>query len=221
MAHRFQLHLVTDRKRVRGALIPTVRSALRGGVDYVQLREKTGPARQVYDTAVALIPHARHAGAGLLINDRVDVALAADASGVHLAGKSLPPRVARGLLEGRLLGVSVHGLHEAREAVEAGVDYVTFGHVYPTSSKSGLAPRGVLELAEIVESVEVPVLAIGGVEPSNVHEVLRTGASGVAVISAILAAPDPASEARKLRRALDDSRYHPRRPLQKPMQKGA
>ena len=221
MAHRFQIHLVTDRKRARGALATAVYSALRGGVDYVQLREKAGPARQMYDDAIGLIPRAQRAGAGVLINDRLDVALAAGADGVHLAGKSLPPRVARELLGEHLLGASVHSLHEAREAVEAGVDYVTFGHVYPTFSKPDLPPRGVLELAEIVESVEVPVLAIGGIETSNVHEVLRTGASGIAVISAILAAPDPASETRKLLRALDSSRYRPRHNFQTPAQRGA
>ena len=223
MADRFQIHLITDRKSANGAgPVPVARAALRGGVDWVQLRDKAAPARETYHAAKAIAPHARRAGAGLLVNDRLDVAMAAGADGVHLAAKSLPPDVARALLgEGQILGISVHGLDEARQAVEAGVDYVTFGHVYPTSSKPGLPPRGILELAEIVESVEVSVLAVGGIDAGNVRDVLRTGCAGVAVISAISGAPDPESEARSFRRALDDSGLVPRRPFKELSQRGA
>ena len=220
MADRFHIHLVTDRKRTRGDLVPAVRAALRGGVDWVQLRDKTGPARGVFETAGELLPHVRRAGAGLLVNDRVDVALAAGTDGVHLAGKSLPAGEARVLLgEDLVLGLSVHGLGEAREAVAAGVDYVTFGHVYPTASKPGLPPRGVVKLAEIVESVDVPVLAIGGIDAQNVREVVATGCAGVAVVSAIGAAEDAASGARRLRRALDASDLSPRHPFPDPARK--
>lgn len=223
MADRFQIHLITDRKSANGAgPVPVARAALRGGVDWVQLRDKAAPARETYHAAKAIAPHARRAGAGLLVNDRLDVAMAAGADGVHLAGKSLPPDVARALLgEGQILGISVHGLDEAKWAVEASVDYVTFGHVYPTSSKPGLPPRGILELAEIVESVEVPVLAVGGIDAGNVRNVLRTGCAGVAVISAIGGAPDPESGARRFRRALDDSGLAPRHPFKELSQRGA
>ena len=220
MTQRPQIHLITDRKSARGDLPGAIAAALRGGVDWVQLREKTGPAVGLYETAERVIPSARQSGAGVLVNDRIDVALATGADGVHLAAKSLPPRVARGLVGDRLLGASVHGLPEAREAMAAGVDYVTFGHVYPTSSKPGLPPRGVLELAEIVESVEVPVLAIGGIEPSNVREVLGTGCAGIAVISSILAVPDPEFAARRLRRSVDSSRFCPRHPFPKQIEEG-
>lgn len=217
---RFQIHLITDRKSARSDLPGTVRGALKGGVDWVQVREKTGPALELYETARKIIPLAHRSGAGILINDRIDVALAAGADGVHLAGKSLPAWVARELLGDRLLGASVHDLEEAREAVEGGVDYVTFGHVYPTSSKPGLPPRGVLQLAEIVESVEVPVLAIGGIDASNVHEVLRTGCAGIALISAILAAQNPEAAARELRQAVDSSPSRPRHPFPQPIKEG-
>ncbi len=196
-------------------------AALRGGVDWVQVREKNGPALGLYEIVRRLLPEARKAGAGLLVNDRIDVALAADADGVHLAAESLPPGVARELLGKRIIGVSVHGLKEAREAADAGVDYVTFGHIYPTSSKPGLPPRGICGLAEIVESVDVPVVAIGGIDASNVREVLGTGCAGVAVISAIVAAGSPELEARALRRAVDGSRHYPRHPLPEPKQRGA
>ena len=151
LARRFQIHLITDRKSTRGDLLGAVGSALMGGVDWVQVREKSGSARELYETARAIIPLARRCGTEVTINDRIDVALAIGAGGVHLAAKSLPPRAVRDLLgDHRILGASVHGPEEAREAVEGGVDYVTFGHVYPTSSKPGLPPRGVLELAEVV-----------------------------------------------------------------------
>lgn len=221
MHDRFQLHLVTDRRQARGDPVGAAAAALRGGMDWVQVREKSGTARDLYETALALLPRTRGAGARLCVNDRVDVALATGADGVHLAGKSLPPEVVRGLVGPLVVGASVHSLEEAREAVAAGVDYVTFGHVYPTSSKPGSPPRGVVQLAEIVESVEVPVLAVGGIEVSNAGEVLGTGASGVAVISAVLAARSPEREARSLRRALDDSRHHPRHPFPETTTRGA
>ena len=223
MADRFHIHLITDRKSANGGgPVSVARAALRGGIDWVQLRDKVAPARETFEAARAIATHTRRAGAGLLVNDRLDVAMAAGADGVHLAGKSLPPDAARALLgEGPLLGISVHGLGEAREAVEAGVDYVTFGHVYPTSSKPGLPPRGILELAEIVESVEVPVLAVGGIDARNAREVLKTGCAGVAVISAIGGAPDPEFEARRFRRALDGSALSPRRPFKELSQRGA
>lgn len=198
-----------------------VRAALRGGVDFVQVREKTGSARNLYETILEILPHALKVGAGMLVNDRVDVALATGAEGVHLAAKSLPPRVARELIGDRLLGISVHSLAEAREAVDGGADYVTFGHVYPTSSKRGLPPRGLIELAKIVESVDAPVLAVGGIDSSNVLEVLKTGVSGISVISTILAAPDPEKAARELRGILDDSRVRPRNYFPRQRQKGA
>lgn len=198
-----------------------VRAALRGGVDFVQVREKTGPSRNLYETILEILPHALKVGAGVLVNDRVDVALATGAEGVHLAAKSLPPRVARELIGDRLLGISVHSLDEAREAVDGGADYVTFGHVYPTPSKRGLPPRGLIELAEIVESVDAPVLAVGGIDPSNALEVLKTGVGGISVISTILAAPDPEKAARELRGILDGSRVRPRHCFPRQRQKGA
>lgn len=200
------IHLVTDRKRANAGLREACLAAIRGGVDVVQLREKGGPALATYEDALTLLPDARKHGAKILLNDRVDVALAASADGVHLAGKSLPPEVARELLPPHMtLGVSVHSVEEARLAVAGGADYVTFGHVYPTASKPGLAPRGVRQLAEIVEAVEVPVVAIGGIEANNVDEVLSTGAAGIAVISSIIAADDPELAARRLREAVDSS----------------
>lgn len=199
-----------------------VGEALSGGVDCVQVREKGRPANELYEMSLKLLPDVREAGASLLVNDRIDVALASGADGVHLAAKSLPPSAARKVLgENPLLGCSVHSLAEAREAANVGADYVTFGHIYPTPSKPGLPPRGVRELAEIVESVEVPVLAVGGIDESNVHEVLGTGASGIAVISTIVSTPDPKLAAKRLRRAIDGLPHRLRHPFPEKTKKGA
>ncbi len=207
---------------MRGDLIEAVRAALRGGVDRVQVRDKTGPARELYETTLRIIPHALETGAEVLVNDRIDVALATGADGVHLAADSLPSGVVRELVgERTLVGVSVHSLDEARRAAEDGADYTTFGHVYPTASKPGLPPRGLRELAKIVESVDVPVVAIGGINHSNVAEVLRTGASGVSVISAILTARDPEKAVRELREEIDGSGLHPRHSFYRTRAKGA
>lgn len=216
------IHVVTDRKQASGSPRAAALAALRGGVDAVQFREKGGPARSLYKDVLAVLPEARTLGARVLVNDRLDVALAASADGVHLPTKGLPPAVARELLPERmLLGASVHDLREAKEAVACGADYVTFGHVYPTGSKPGLPPKGVRLLAEIVESVSVPVLAIGGIDPSNVDEVLATGAVGIAVISSVIAAGDPQAAAKELRRAVDRSPYRPKHPFPQKEKRGA
>jgi len=214
VAERFQLHVITDRKRCLGDLADVVHRALAGGVDWVQVREKTAPALETYMLARQLQDACRQAGAGLIVNDRADIALAIGAGGVHLAKKSLPPAVVRPLLApGQLLGCSVHSLEEAVRAAHAGVDYLTFGNVFATDSHPGVPAKGVAVLHAIVETLEVPVLAIGGITPENATDVLATGCAGVAVIGAILAAADPAAAAARLRDVLDHYSGRPRRPF--------
>jgi thiamine-phosphate pyrophosphorylase len=234
----FELHLITERLSPSESWLPRVLAAVTGGVDWVQLRDKSASALELYEHARSLqaalalgprasgvgeyppasprprVPASRRPRPGLSINDRLDVALAVGAEGVHLAGKSLPVRTACRLAGGRLvIGRSVHSLEEACEAAAEGVDYVTFGHVFPTHSKPGSPPRGPEQLAEIVAAVDVPVLAIGGIHVANLDSVLATGCAGVAVISAILSAPDPEQAARDLRGALDASPHRPRHPF--------
>ncbi len=121
------------------------------------------------------------------------MALAVGAAGVHLAGQSLPVAAAVRVAGQRLLvGRSVHDLEEARGAARDGADYLTFGHVFPTASHEGVPPRGLAQLAEIVQAVELPVLAIGGITARNLDQTLATGCAGIAVISAILADANPA-----------------------------
>ena len=214
-----QLHLVTEPPRGSRDLVGGIALALDGGVDWVQLRDKAASALNLLAMARQLRGVARQHGANLAVNDRLDVALAAPADGVHLAAQSLPVADAVALASSSqlLVGRSVHSLDEAIEAAREGADYVTFGHVFPTTTHPGLPPRGLAQLDEIVRAVDVPVLAIGGITVENLEEVLATGCAGVAVISAILSAADPYAAAAGLRRALDSSHHQPRIPWrQKP-----
>jgi thiamine-phosphate pyrophosphorylase len=209
----FQLHLVTEPRKQPSELVRCAALALDGGVDWLQLRDKLASAAAMYTQGRQLLTAARQHGAHLAINDRLDVALTVGADGVHLAAQSLPVEAAISLAHGRVLvGRSVHALDEAMRVAEAGADYVTFGHVFPTSTHPGLPPRGLSELRAIVDAVNVPVLAIGGITVDNLDDVLATGCAGVAVISAILSNPDPYDAAARLRRALDASPHTPRTP---------
>ena len=216
MRRRFQLHLVTEPRQRSAELHAAVAQAVAGGVDWVQLRDKAASALAIHTQASHLIEVVRARGAQLAVNDRLDVALAVGADGVHLAGQSLPVADAARLAAGRLLvGRSVHSLAEAEAAAAAGADYVTFGHVFPTTSHPGLPPHGLAELAQIVAAVEVPVLAIGGITADNLPDVLATGCAGIAVISSILAQADPRQAAARLRAALDSSPHQPRLSLER------
>jgi thiamine-phosphate pyrophosphorylase len=140
----------------------------------------------------------------LLINDRLDVALALDAAGVHLAGHSLPTAQARHLLgPQKLIGVSTHSPAEAQQAATEGADFIVFGPVFTTPSKMAYGPpQGLQQLATVVRQVTIPVLAIGGIDQTNLPQVMATGAHGVAMIRAVLAAANPYEAARRLHTAL-------------------
>lgn len=201
----FRLYLVTDRQQTAGrALIEVVTAAARGGVGAVQLREKDLSARELYGLGARLQEVLNPFQVPLLINDRIDVALALDAAGVHLAGHSLPTRSARRVLGAhKLLGVSSHSLDAARQAAEEGADFVVFGPVFATPSKLVYGPpQGLPQLAAVVREVPIPVLGIGGITPANLPQVRQTRAHGVAMIRAVLAAPDPCAATQELCRLL-------------------
>jgi thiamine-phosphate pyrophosphorylase len=197
----FRLYLVTDRLRATGGdLLAAVGRALAGGVRAVQLREKDLPGGELYALALAMRSLTARHGARLLVNDRVDVALAAGADGVHLGVASIPPGEARRLLgPGALIGCSTHDLRELAEATAGGADFATFGPVYATPSKAAHGPPvGVEALRRACAASRIPVFALGGVGAGNVRELLAAGARGVGAIGAILAAPDPEAAARDL-----------------------
>jgi len=189
-----RLVLVTDRRATGSRdLVDVVQAALDAGLPAVQLRDKDLPARELCALAERLRVATARTGALLIVNGRVDVAIAVGADGVHLGGGALPAAVARRLLPaGALVGVSTHA---PAEPDAAGADYVFFGPVHDTPGKKA---QGEAALAAAVAAATVPVIAIGGVGARDVPPARRAGAWGVAVIRAILAAPDPAVATREL-----------------------
>jgi thiamine-phosphate pyrophosphorylase len=197
----FRLYVVTDRQQTAGRPLEEVlAAAAHGGAGAIQLREKDLSARDLYALGTRLQAVLAPYSIPLLINDRLDVALALDSAGVHLAGHSLSTALARRILgPHKLIGVSTHSVEEAQQAADEGADFVVFGPVYTTPSKMAYGPpQGLQQLAAVVGHVSIPVLAIGGVELSNLPQVMATGAYGVAMIRAVLAAADPGTATRQL-----------------------
>ncbi len=206
----FRAYLITDRRLAPAGDLPAlVGRALAGvppGAAAVQLREKDLGAAELLRLARALREVTRRAGARLLINDRVDVALAAGADGVHLAGHSLPAAEARRLLgPHRLLGASAHDVAQARAAREGGCDFATFSPLYYTPSKAAYgAPQGLSALREATrELAPFPLVALGGVTLERAPECREAGAAAAAVIRAVLAAPDPGEATHRLAAAFE------------------
>ncbi len=179
-------------------------AALQGGADVIQFRDKQGSLRGLLLQARTIQALCRARGATFIVNDRVDLALAACADGAHVGQEDLPAEAARRLLgPGRILGVSTHDRAQAEAAVRAGADYIGFGPMFATGTKeTGYTPRGLDGLREVRSAVGVPILAIGGITLENVAEVIEAGATAVAIISAVVAAPDIAEAAREFRRRI-------------------
>ncbi len=201
----FCLYLVTDRTRTAGRpLLQVVEQALQGGVDAVQLREKDLCGGELLVLAKNLGTLCRRYGVKFLINDRIDVVLAADADGVHLPVDSFAPADARRLLgPDVLIGASAHSLAEARTAAAGGADFIVFGPIFETPSKRTFgSPVGLDALAAASRGVALPLIAIGGITAERVRSVRQHGVHGIAVVSAILEADDPRAAAAALRAAL-------------------
>ena len=194
------VYLVTDRAQTAGRpLLEVVAAALRGGVGAVQLRERDLATRELLALAVELRALTRAAGAALLINDRIDVALACEADGVHLPGRSFAVAEARALLGDRLIGVSTHAAGEVAAAHAAGADFAVFGPLYDTPSKRAYGPPlGLDGLRAARAAAPLPLFAIGGIDAARAADARAAGADGVAVIRAVLAAADPRAAAASL-----------------------
>ena len=196
-----RLVVVTDRKRVRGSLLEVVRAALRGGATCVQLREKDLGARDLLALARPIREATEAASALFVINDRVDVALAAGADGVQLGWRSLSVAEARRIVgPAHRIGASTHEASEIVTLQGAGADFVTFGPVYDTPSKRGLVtPRGVRGLrSAVLAAGGLPVVALGGIREGRVAELRLAGACGIAVLSRVMASQDPEGAVRRL-----------------------
>ncbi len=197
------LYLVTDRRLCHNAsLVQKVALAVEGGVNIVQLREKDLPSRPLLDLAMK-IRHAIDGNALLVVNERVDVALLSSADGVHLGEEALHPSDARSLVgDGMIIGRSVHDYEGALEAQREDADYLIAGSVFATRSHPGQTPQGLPLVQRLSAKLRIPYLGIGGINAENAADVIRAGASGVAVISAILASPQPKEAARRLKCAV-------------------
>ena len=200
-----QTYLVTDDRLSTHGTVETVMAAIEGGVDVVQLREKSMTARDRYELGRRLRELTREAGVPLVVNDRIDLAAAIDADGVHLGDDDLPVAVAREQLgEGCLVGRSVSTVEAAREAADAGADYLGVGAVFATGSKEtdpASSSIGLDRIRAIDDAVDLPFVGIGGIDATNADAVTAAGADGVAVITAITDSDDPETATRDLRRA--------------------
>jgi thiamine-phosphate pyrophosphorylase len=194
------LYVILDRTASPGRdLRETLDGVIAGGARLVQFREKELPLRRCLPLLEDLRGKARQAGIGFVVNDRLDLALAVEADGLHVGQDDLPAPVARRLLPPSMfLGVSTHTLEQARRAEGVGADYIAVGSIFPTPTKPEFQLVGLDLLRAVRQAVVAPLVAIGGITVDNAGEAIRAGADGVAVISAVCGARDPAEATRRL-----------------------
>jgi thiamine-phosphate diphosphorylase len=202
----YSLYGITDSKLSRGRSNQMiVESAIRGGTTIVQYREKSASTRQMIDEALGLRDLCRRHGVPFIVNDRVDVALAVDADGVHVGQDDMPVSLARKLIgRDKIVGVSAENVEQARAAIADGADYLGVGAIFATATKSDAGePIGIAGLLKIARVSAIPIVGIAGINASNAASVIRAGAAGIAVISAIVSADDMERAARELRTIVD------------------
>ena len=206
----WRLYVILDPAAAAGHELAWIAErAIRGGADVLQLRNKTGPAREILEQASRLLPIARAAGVPLIINDRVDIAVGADADGVHLGQDDLPVDAARRLLgPKKLIGKSTHSLEQAQEADHEPLDYLAIGPVFATPTKPDYRHVGLSTVKDVASQVRHPVVAIGGIDASNAAAVARAGGRCLAVVRAVCSADDPETAARQLKQALLHTQAH-------------
>ena len=199
---RWELYVITDEKLAGGrSHEEQARAALAGGAGLIQLRDKSATTRRLYEAARAMRALTRAAGALLIVNDRLDVALAAEADGLHVGPDDLPVAVARRLLgPGMVLGASAGTVEEAVAAERDGADYLGVGAVYEArgSKADAGAPVGPERVRAIRAAVRIPIVGIGGIKAENASAVIAAGADGVAVITGVVAAPDISAAAARI-----------------------
>ena len=201
-----RLYAVTDRAWVgRQSLYEQVESALKGGVTCVQLREKELPEEYFLAEAMEISELCRRYGIPFFINDNVDIALACHADGIHVGQEDLDAaQVRQRVGDGMMIGVSVHCVEEALEAVKQGADYLGVGAMFATSTKTDVDVLPMETLRDICAAVDIPVVAIGGISRDNISQLSNTGVDGVALVSAIFAADDIENECRQLRKLAEE-----------------
>jgi len=193
------LYLVTDNSDDEEKFLKTIEEAILGGVTVVQIREKTADTLDFYNLAVKVKEITTKYDVDLIINDRVDVALAIDADGVHVGQSDMPCDITRKLIgEDKILGVSAATIEEAKKAENDGADYIGTGAVFPTSTKDDAPSITKQDLIDIVKSINIPVVAIGGITLENASELKDTGIAGLSVVSAIMGADNPKKASEEL-----------------------
>jgi len=197
---RMRLYVITGDRGDEVETARIVEAALNGGATVIQLRKKSMPMLEQYRLAIALRTLTLAHEALLIINDHADLAIAADADGVHLGQDDLPPDAVRALpgFEGRLIGRSTHSLGQAQVAVHEGADYIAVGPVYPTPTKEGRPAVGTTLVSRVAGVIDRPFVAVGGIDHDNASAVVEAGAHAIAVVRAVYDAVDPAEAARRL-----------------------
>ena len=203
-----RLYVVLDRAAAgERSLDDLLAAVIDGGCRMVQLRDKDSPSGRLLPLAERLLARARRAGVTFVINDRVDLAVAVGADGVHLGQDDLPARLARPLLRsGTILGISTHDVAQAHAARDAGADYVAVGAMFPTATKRDFQLVGPALVRKLRPDIRVPLVGIGGITHENVADVIRAGADGVAVISAVCGAPNPEAATRRFLELIREAR---------------
>jgi thiamine-phosphate pyrophosphorylase len=194
------LYAILDPEQTKGRATETVlRELLEGGIKVIQLRAKAMIPVDFLRLACATRTLTRSYACRLIVNDRVDIALACEADGVHLGQEDLPLHAARKLMGDRIIGISTHSTEQAKEAQDGGADYIGFGPMFGTTTKeTGYSARGLVMLRQVREAVRIPIVAIGGITEGNVNEVWRAGADSAAIISDILGADNVADKVKRI-----------------------
>ena len=200
-----KLHVLTDTLlQSRFSHIELTKQAIAGGADAIQFRHKQGSTREMIQVATEMKRLCNEKRVIFIVNDRIDIAIASEADGVHLGQDDFPIPLARKLLgDNRIIGGSAATMEDAKKCLSDGADYVGFGPVYPTGSKDDAGPvSGIDTLRKIVETIPLPIIAIGGIDEVNTPEIIKTGAHGIAVISAVCCKENPEEATKGLYEAM-------------------
>lgn len=184
----YSLYLVTDRKILKNISLPNaVEQAIKGGITIVQLREKSISSKEFYELSLEVKEITSKYNVPLIINDRIDIAILVDADGVHLGQQDIPVIEARKILgKNKIIGLSASKINEAEKGVIDGADYLGIGAIFPTKTKLDAKENNIENLKNIKREINIPIVAIGGINQENIIEVSRTGVAGAAMVSAIL-----------------------------------
>jgi thiamine-phosphate pyrophosphorylase len=196
----FKLYAITDLKKENPGILRTIERSLAGGVDIIQLRSKNLSDAALFELGKKIRTLTARMKKLFIVNDRIDLALALDADGVHLGQDDLPTSFARKILgKNKFIGRSTHSLKQALEAEREGADYIGFGPIFGTPTKPDYTPIGLDQIAQVMKRIQIPVVCIGGIDRSNLKQVIRAGAERVAVVRAVFAARNPYQSAFQLK----------------------